>query len=418
MQFKYLRGACLIIEGGNKRVLCDPWLEDSIYYGSWAHYPPYVWRDDLSTLDYIYVSHIHPDHFDPQTMKRLPKVPVLIHKFKSKFLKKNIEACGFEVRELENNYEHDLGGLKINIIAADNCNPAICMKFFGCDATMVGDTQIDSLAVFTDGKQTYVNANDCPYLLSRSILPMIRKQYPEIDMLFVAYAGAGPYPQCFEMPEHMKVRYARMKKESFLKHAGLFARDLKARHTFPFAGDYALCGRFADMNRHRGVATLAEVYRHFEEQNIPVVRMEVDDVDGRERYVTDVLAKRSMDYERDRVPESDELAKLMREAWQRLELKRKEIGLNTGTVVYIPLGDETLMRIPFNGTGISRQKRIYDAKYVKMSLDPRALYGVLSGPKTGYHWNNLEIGSHIQYQRMPIELFERGIYHCLSFFHV
>ena len=61
MEFKFLRGACILIEGGNKRILCDPWLEDGIYYGSWAHYPPYDWKDDFN-LDYIYVSHIHPDH--------------------------------------------------------------------------------------------------------------------------------------------------------------------------------------------------------------------------------------------------------------------------------------------------------------------------------------------------------------------
>jgi UDP-MurNAc hydroxylase len=414
VNFKYLRGACIIIEGGGKRVMCDPWLDDGIYYGSWAHYPAYDWRDDLN-VDYIYVSHIHPDHVDANTMKRLPKVPVLIHKFKSKFLKSNIEAMGFEVRELENGTETDLGGLKINIIAADNCDPAVCQKFFGCTSSLVGDTQIDSMAIFQDGHHTYANVNDCPYQLSRTMLPKVKLKYPDIDVLFVAYAGAGPYPQCFEMPEYLKFRAVRTKKEQFLAHAAAFARDLGAKQTFPFAGDYALCGKFVELNRLRGIATLDETYRYFDTQGIPVIRIANDEI-GRDKYVRDVLSKRNMDYETDKVPTEEALMQMLRAAWPRFDAKRKEIGLNTNTAVYIAAG-ETLARIPLTGNhSISQQKRIFDTRYIKMTVDPRLLARVLSGPRQA-HWNNCEIGSHIQFMRSP-DHFERGIHQAMGFLHV
>jgi UDP-MurNAc hydroxylase len=414
MNFKFLRGACVIIEGGGKRIMCNPWLDDGIYYGSWAHYPEYGWRDDLN-VDYIYVSHIHPDHVSAGTMKRLPKVPVLIHKFKSKFLKKNIEAMGFEVRELENNQITDLGGIKINVIAADDCDPAVCQKFFGCTSLMVGDTQIDSMAIFQDAHHTYANVNDCPYQLSKSMLPKVRLQYPDIDVLFVAYAGAGPYPQCFDMPEYLKIRAARQKKEQFIKHAAMFAKDLRAKQTFPFAGDYVLCGKFSELNRHRGVANLSEVYRYFNDNEIPVIQEEIEDAVARDKYVREVLSKRQMDYESDKVPSEEVLMQMLREAWPRFEAKRKEIGLNTNTAVYVAAG-EALARIPLTGNHkISQQNRIFDTKYVKMTIDPRLLARILSGP-TVAHFNNAEIGSHIAYERKP-DLFERGIYHLLSFLH-
>lgn len=417
MKFDFLRGACVIIEGAGKRVLCDPWLTDDIYYGSWAHYPPFTEWDRIGHLDYIYVSHIHPDHFSPETMKRLPKVPVLIHRFNSKFLKQNIENLGFEVIELEHNKTHDLDGLKITIFAADDCNPRVCGRFFGCDSLLIGDTQIDSLAVFEADGQVYVNANDCPYQLSRhTLLPKIRLQYPEIDLLFVAYAGAGPYPQCFVMTDRQMRLAANLKKSVFVEHAIQFAKDLRAKHTFPFAGDYVLAGRLSNLNPSRGVATLEEVYDAFDAVNVPVLRTDVPDESRRQRYVEDKLAHRKFLYEQIPVPDDKTLLVMAKEAFRRLESKRKELGFYSTTAVYLNLGAESMVRIPLHGGNISQQAKIYDTRYVRMTVDPRLLGWILAGPRLA-HWNNAEIGSHITFERSP-DVFERGIHHLMSFFHV
>src|SRR5262245_36030953 len=122
MQITFLKSATVIVEAGGVRILMDPWLVDGEYYGSWSHYPPFEWSDDhLTSLDYIYISHIHPDHLSHATMARLSKsIPVLIHRYESKFLKRNIEAMGFEVRELPHNVRIPLGKkTTINILAAD-----------------------------------------------------------------------------------------------------------------------------------------------------------------------------------------------------------------------------------------------------------------------------------------------------------
>ena len=417
MNFKFLRGACVVIEGGGKRVLCDPWLDDGIYYGSWAHYPAYNWKDDLSTLDYIYVSHIHPDHFSHATMRRLPKVPVLIHKFQSKFLRKNIEALGFEVRELENNTPTDLGGgLKINIIAADDCNPALCQKFFGCTSAEVSTTQIDSMAVFDDGEHVYVNVNDCPYQLSKSILPKIRTQYPVIDVMMVAYAGAGPYPQCFSMSIVKKLDAAEFKKKQFLYHAAMFAKDLKPKQTFPFAGDYVLCGNLAHLNHFRGVASLEEVYDYFEHRQIPVIRTEIPDEYLRGKYIQDILAMRKMDYEYDNDVSDNEMLPLLHAAYERMHHKRKELGLKTETDIYIGIGFGGYYKISANEAYLDFTTKIKSERYVLMTADRRLLKRILMGPAYA-HWNNAEIGSHIMYDRRPDD-FERGLHQLMSFFHV
>ena len=53
--------------------------------------------------------------------------------------------------------------------------------------------------------------------------------------------------------------------------------------------------------------------------------------------------------------------------------------------------------------------------FILMDLDFRLLYRILRGPKFG-HWSNADVGSHIKYTKKP-NIFERGIYHCMSFFH-
>ena len=86
MKVSYHQSACVLIESNNTKILCDPWLIDGAYLGSWCIYPPYDFQpSDFDDIDYIYISHIHPDHFDPKTLNCLRKdVPVLIHDFPSK----------------------------------------------------------------------------------------------------------------------------------------------------------------------------------------------------------------------------------------------------------------------------------------------------------------------------------------------
>jgi UDP-MurNAc hydroxylase len=202
LKLTHLQSSTQIIHLGDIKVLTDPWLTDGEYYGSWYHYPPFG-SANLESLEYdfIYVSHIHPDHLSEKTFKSLPhKKPVLVHNYESKFVKRKLEMLGFKVIECDNGkpYMFDNGG-SITIYAADNCNPEICGKFMGCGVVekKFGSTQIDSLALFQIGDNAILNTNDCPYDLAAHTIKANKLDKLDIDLLLVGYAGAGPYPQCF-----------------------------------------------------------------------------------------------------------------------------------------------------------------------------------------------------------------------------
>ena len=113
MHVTYLGHAAILVESGGKRILMDPWLTDPTYHGAWWHYPPLALGPvDLPEIDYIYISHKHPDHFDPPTLEQLDKgAEVVIADFVAKRFRDRIVALGFErIHELEFGREFDAAG--------------------------------------------------------------------------------------------------------------------------------------------------------------------------------------------------------------------------------------------------------------------------------------------------------------------
>ena len=138
-----------------------------------------------------------------------------------------------------------------------------------------------------------------------------------------------------------------------------------------------------------------------------------------EKYISENLSKRKYDYEHDKEPQIEELINLIPKAFERFENKRKEIGFSSETNIILDLSQEKFLVISTNGGGYRISDNIdleHFTKFVKISLDTRFLKWLLKGPKYA-HWNNAEIGSHLTYQRNP-EIYERGLYYSLNFFHV
>ena len=176
MQLKLYRSATVGVNLKGFKILMDPWLTDGEYYGSWSHYPYFDLNgklDEINSYNAIYISHIHPDHCSDETLKKINKnIPIYIHSYHTKFLKFKLERFGFKVIELENAKRTKLGeNAYLNIFAADNCNPSLCYKFFGCADLNAKDghsQQIDTLSVIDDGKNVLLNVNDCPIELAQS----------------------------------------------------------------------------------------------------------------------------------------------------------------------------------------------------------------------------------------------------------
>ena len=418
MQVKLLRSSTVIIELDGVKILCDPWLTDGEYYGSWSHYPEFNISDNLSELndvDAIYISHIHPDHVSSKTLNYISKeIPVFIHSYSSKFLKRKIELCGFTVNEIEHNCRTKIkNNVYINIFAADDCNPEICGKFFDCTNFngVKGSNQIDSLSIIENGNNFLLNANDCPYELAKIILPKIKINYEKIDIFLVGYTGAGPYPQCFDnLDFQTKMQRSVEKKLSFLKNAYEMIKIVQPQYYLPFAGTYSLSGHLSKLNNLRGVASLDEAYDYlenkFDKHIIKPIKLNYEstfdlstgetsteynkiNIKHYDDYVNSVLYKRSLDYETIDTPNVNELKDLINSSYNRLLEKNNEIEYSTKTKVLIEYDKNKVCKMYMDKKKLEfcDLNDISDEHYLLMTLDNRLLNMILKGPRYA-HWNN------------------------------
>jgi UDP-MurNAc hydroxylase len=443
MEVRYIASATVVVEHAGTRVLCDPWLTDGIYYGSWFQYPrPVVTPEALADVDWVYVSHIHPDHLDPETFRRLPRsLPVLVHEFEERFLRRMLERLGFEhVVELPNGARHELApGFEIQVRAADNCDPAACGASFACapPAPSGRTRQIDSLAVFSGGGRTLVNVNDCPYALGRHACDAVLAEHGTVDLLLAGYSGASAYPQCFDYePEEMR-RRALAKRDRCLAMALQYVEHLRPTDFMPFAGQYTLGGRHAALNPLRGVPELEELPEllgpRLPDTGLVLLdsgeRFDLDsrtasapftgpDPAARERYVREQLAGRPYAYDAaDAGAAPRDLTGDLRAAHARMRRHQQDWGdPPSAWTVLLDTGADGVYHVPFD----AREPWLADAgdagpePQLRVGLPHELLRRILHREA---HFNTAEIGSHLRFSRRP-DVYERRLHQLLSYLQV
>jgi len=73
MRIEWVNHASFVLEHGSVRLMTDPWLDQPVFDGgvgllSETRFTP----DDFASITHIWISHEHPDHFHPATLKRIP----------------------------------------------------------------------------------------------------------------------------------------------------------------------------------------------------------------------------------------------------------------------------------------------------------------------------------------------------------
>lgn len=444
MHVKYINSATVVVESNGIKVLCDPWLVDGAYYGSWCHYPPLdINIEDFFDIDYIYISHVHPDHLNIETLSQFPKnIPILIHDYEQKFVSRILGMIGFEkIIEIGHKKVLTLGNnFSIEILAADNCDPEKCGLFLGCS---VGpghskSLSIDTIAVFNSKDSVVVNTNDCPYDLAKDVCRYIKSKYKEIDLLLVGYLGAGPFPQCFpDINEDEKIIACENKKNNFFNQTIKFITALEPQTFIPFAGKYTLAGTLHKLNKWRGNPEQEELYSDFlplldkkninshmllldrdfeinvKDRNVPSNYKKINTYE-KDKYIINNLSKRKFTYQSEEIIQESLLYELLNKAQDRKLNMQKIYNFYSNWNLYLEVDNKLLIRVPYVKEKIEIDAKLNnDIPWIKVGVDLNMLSAIM---KRKAHWNNLEIGSHLKFYRSE-DTYVRGIHHFLSFFH-
>jgi UDP-MurNAc hydroxylase len=246
MKFQILSHAGLLVSDESKTLVCDPWIVGSTYWRSWWNYPP-VSPELLASIrpDYVYLTHVHWDHFHGPSLKRFDRAtPILVPKGHLGRLRRDLRTVGFKnVIELRHGEAFDITP-KFRIYS---------YQFFPMP---------DSALVVECEGTTLFNANDSKFM-GMPLAQIVRRHAP-IDFVFRSHSSANSR-LCFEVTDNPEEVVD--DPSSYIRSFAAFAQKSKARYAVPFASNHCYLHR-ETFHLNRTIQTPFAIKEHFEQQGI------------------------------------------------------------------------------------------------------------------------------------------------------
>ena len=416
MQFTLIANAYGIFKGSlGTRILTDPWLDDGVFEGSWCHYPPLKTKhSDLQDVDGIYLSHIHPDHYDARFFNYPKNTPIFILKSKYNFLKNNLKKSGYEnIVELDTGVPYEFQEINLTIFEPFVSNPF--------HESNLGNL-IDSALIIKDiDGSTAFNANDnTPDLKACNFL---KKKFGEFDLAMINYNAAGPYPSCFRnLSDEEKLDAHNNVIKRNIDHMVECCNILNPKKILPFAGAYVIGGKEYKKNEYLGTTTwdycakeIKRLSKHDtlllqEGDTYDLIKMESNrpycpiNINSQKEYISNVLKKLTYPYEKDSYIKTKELDNKIEEALKALKSRCLKYNIKVKSKIKI-FTEKNSWLINQGDTSFGVDIDFY--------LDERLLLRILDRKS---HWNNAEIGCHIEIDRKPNK-YEIDAHTMMQFFH-
>jgi UDP-MurNAc hydroxylase len=235
MKITLISHASVVIESPDVRIWTDPWLHGKAFNESWSLLvSPAYDVSMLERIDYIWISHEHPDHFHIPTLRTLPEMfkqrVIVLYQYN------NSEKMFEAMRRLGYPRHQALPHRKLVSLSAQTS--VYCYQ--------VG--QMDSVLGVSSGGQTVLNANDAE--INTRDCRIIRSDISAIDVILNQFSIAGytGQPDC---NKHLSALAKRILHNISDNH-----RDLAAHVTIPIASfiyfskaDNAYVNRFVNTPR-------------------------------------------------------------------------------------------------------------------------------------------------------------------------
>jgi UDP-MurNAc hydroxylase len=220
MRITGLGHASMFIETAAGTVVTDPWVNPA-YFGSWFPFPDNSqldW-DRYGDADFLFVSHLHRDHFDPEHLRKhvSKKATVLLPEFPTSELEDALRDCGFtSFVKTVSEEPVELDGLTVLVQALTSPTDG-----------PIGDS---SLWLY-DGRYRLLNQNDA----RPSELSLFRELGP-VDAYLVQFSGAIWFPMVYELPARAKQAMGLAKRDRQFDRTLRYIDELGASYVFPTAG--------------------------------------------------------------------------------------------------------------------------------------------------------------------------------------
>ena len=407
MRVTFHVNAMVTLEGDDTTVLCDPWVTFDDYSPSGFYNFPRarLTPEDVVAIepDVIYISHTHPDHFDPITLGLFPKdTTIVVSHYAANFTERAVMQLGFtDVRTTS-------PGKWLPLNNGDRCWIEPSRIYPECD----------SIALFQLSGDNAVNAND--NVIHREQCEELRSLAGNIDIGLLPSGAHGPYPMFFENlspAEKMAAaaKRAQTQKESFVS----YIEALQPRYVVPIAGGIVAGGEKAKQYGYSGISPRSEVTSYALERVKfePILLSEGCSFDSRtgersgtyveatfanqNKYLDDIASRPGLFSPQGLFyvdpSQRIDLSRLIFAARQNQSRWQERLETTSITPYYFDVGEETLYRLCLGDDKISRvrEKDIDDQEYEIYRLPYELLLGMLT---RHYHWSNVNT-QHMSFYR-------------------
>ncbi len=224
MQAISLGHAGILIRTRGITIVCDPWFVPA-FFASWFVFPrndqlPDDIMHDVCNPDFLYISHLHGDHFDATFLKEKmnKNTTVLLPDFPTREMEREFNKLGFRTFERTTNAtERTIApGVSIAIHA---------------ETSITDGPGGDSALVVSDGDARLVNQNDCRTNDLTALL-----SHGPVDLHWLQFSGAIWYPMVYEMDDATKRQLCIEKVDSQFARAMRYVEAIHATTVVPSAG--------------------------------------------------------------------------------------------------------------------------------------------------------------------------------------
>lgn len=427
MKLTYYVNTMMLFESKASRVLCDPWVTfDRKSRSGLFNFPEVTaTKEEIAAIkpDFIYITHTHADHFDPDTLALFDKsTPVLVSWYENNFTARAISALGFTDIRISDPEK----GIALN--GDDHCwiEPSKTYE------------AVDSIAVFKMDGTTLLNANDCPYHDEQ--VKSLCDRYGPFDVAGVPFGFQGPYPMFYQnLTIEEKKAEAEKKKIRNYDIVADYVRTLAPKYYFPITGGAVYGGQKALMMPYSGVGTASGAVAHLQEKGIDVEPLYLSEGCGfdfatGEKFGTyrEMSHEQGWDYIKaiSEIPgpfsegglfyiapsEQIDLSRILPSARKKQMDWQQRLGLSDiDSVYFIDVGHEHLYRLCLGDDSVTKVKEadIADESYEIFRVPYSLMIGMLT---RHYNYSNVKT-QFIDFYRKP-NVFNPDLHILMSHLHL
>ena len=427
-------------------LLCDVWLSDGIFDGSWVHYPPLSHPDELlAGATHVFISHIHEDHYDVDALGRVARDAILLipDVYPNHLMAATLRRLGFQdVRMLKPEAPSEVGpGLSVEVVGRMNAFGQELEHYDQGDLpSMVIDTGVlirgDDVVIVLLGD----NVPYCPEDAGESL-----ERMKQCDLLGFSYNGAASdYPLCYDNLTDAAKRAIANEREDKRELANLaLIERIGPKALLPYSSEFALRGPMAKQfalwcgdewwaNKTKAVERYASTtgvpaFALYEGDSLTVTPRGCESdrassvppplIELAEQLYSPIPNPR----ERFRpVHDAAEIESLLAQAAPHMFDRMDRYGLKSDWRLVLELDDLKGERwcLDLKRRRWARVTSGIEPAFERPTLCCRCEGNYLAALLRGEsHWNNAMISFNLHWTREP-NVFDRALYDALNFFHV